>query len=386
MSRAVQLLLGGAVLALLAPTWARAEAEIGSPGFPPSKVADDGALIEPWGTIRLVIVTPEGAQTTGQRIEQAPMPVAVTRIEAGPVALEQSAYRAPVWPSGVDVIEGVLVNHGEAAAEVQLRVDVPEAMEIGERLGSLGGAPALALPKGLEPVREERAWGCTGGVRAIPGWARPRVECDPAFRNISAGMGGVPITYRFAVEPGAQRTVVLGFCESHHPSAGLRPLKALVEGTEARSIDPVDAWGRHGPGVVRFDAADADGNGRLEVAVAPHPIATDRNTILNVIWVFAPGAAVDEARLIAGELNGLAERYVDVGGENDQALYKPGDLQYALRLGPGARREFFFLVRSPGAPSVPDPSLWDQSSLRKAAADVWRDRWEEVVAAEPASE
>jgi hypothetical protein len=194
-------------------------------------------------------------------------------------------------------------------------------------------------------------------------------------------MGGVPITYRFAVQPGGKRTVVLGFCESHHPSAGLRPVVALVEGTDKRSIDPVDAWGQHGPGVVRFDAADADRDGRLEVTVAPHPRASDHNTILNVLWVFAPNVPIDENKLIAGGLNDQAERYVDVGGQNDQGLYKPGNLKYVLTLEPKQQREFFFLVRSPGSQSVPDPSigLWDKTSLRKAAVDVWRDRWEETA-------
>ena len=42
------------------------------------------------------------------------------------------------------------------------------------------------------------------------------------------------------------------------------------------------------------------------------------------------------------------------------------------------------MVRSPGCQSVPDPSLglWDKASLRKAAADVWEDRWKETEAAE----
>jgi hypothetical protein len=197
-------------------------------------------------------------------------------------------------------------------------------------------------------------------------------------------MGGVPITYRFAVEPSAKRTVMLGFCESYHPSAGIRPVVALVEGAKKRSIDPVDDWGRHVPGVARFDAADANGDGRLEVTVAPHPRASDHNTILNVLWVFDPEMPVDEKLLIAGRLNDRAERYVDVGGKNDQGLYKSGMLKYVLQLEPNQRREFFFMVRSPGCRSVPDPSLngWDRKSLRKAAADVWQDRWEEPAAAE----
>ena len=383
MRRLTQYLAIG-VFALFGTTLALADVELRSPGFPPSKVADDGSLVEPWGAVRLEIMEPQGARVTDHRAEQAPMTMAVTCVEAGPVTMTQSAYRAPIWPSGVDVLEAVIANTGEAPAKVQLEVAVPEEMDFGEWIGGMKGQPSLALPAGLQPVREERPWGCTGGVQALPGWARPNLECDPAFRNISAGMGGVPITYRFAVEPGAKRTVMLGFCESHHPSGGLRPVVALVEGTGKQSIDPVDAWGQHVPGVVRFDAADADRDGRLEVIVAPHPRASDRNTILNVLWIFDPDVPIDENKLIAGGLNDRAERYVDVGGENDQGLYKRGDLKYVLQLQPKERREFFFMVRSPGCRSVPAPTLglWDKTSLRKAAADVWQDRWKETVAAE----
>ena len=365
------------LLAVLGTTIALADVELSSPGFPPSKVADDGSVIEPWGVVRLQIVDPEGGQVTNHRAEQAPMPMAVTCVKAGPVTLTQSAYRSPIWPSGVDVLEALLSNTAEAPAKVQLEVVIPKEMELGESIGSIEGRPSLALPADLQAVREEREWGCVGGVTALPGWAKPKTECDLAFSNISAGMGGVPITYRFAVEPGAKRTVVLGFCESHHPNAGLRPVVALVEGTDKQSIDPVDAWGRHVPGVVRFDATDADRDGRLQVTVAPHPRASDRNTILNVLWVFAPSLPIDQDALIAGRLNARAERYVDVGGTNDQGLYKPGNLKYVFQLQPKEQCGFFFLIASPGCQAVPNPSLglWDKASLRKAAADVWRDRW-----------
>lgn len=373
-----------AVLVFLGTTVALADVELRSPGFPPSKIADDGSLIEPWGAVCLQIIEPQGAHVTEHRAEQAPMPMAITCVESGPVQLTQSVYRAPVWPSGVDVLEAVLANMGESPAKVQLELAIPAEMELGESLGSVKGRPSLALPAGLQPVREEREWGCTGGVQAMPGWAKPTAECDPAFRNISAGMGGVPITYRFAVEPGAKRTVMLGFCESYHPSAGIRPVVALVEGADKQSVDPVDAWGRHVPGVVRFDAADADRDGRIEVTVAPHPRASDRNTILNVLWIFDPSIPIDENKLIAGRLNEQAERYVDVGGEKDQGLYKSGNVKYLFQLQPKDQREFLFLIASPGCQSVPDPSLglWDKASLRKAAAEVWQDRWEETTAVE----
>ncbi len=362
--------------------WASGEVEIRSPGSPPSKVTGDGTLVEPWGAIRLELVKPENAQIVDHRAEETPMPLAITCAKVGPVTLTESAYRAPVWPSGVDVLEAVVANTGDEAAKVELELVVPEGMQIGESTGAIEKQPSLVLPGNLVPIRQEQEWGCIEAVSALPGWAKPSAECDPAFQNISAGMGGTPIRYRFAVEPGSKRTVMLGFCESHHPSAGLRPLLAKVEGAEERAVDPVAAWGRHVPGVERFEAADANGDGRLDVAVAPHPQASDRNTILNVIWVFDPKTQIDEKKLIVGELNDLAQRYVDVGGEKDQLFYKPGNVRFALDLKPKEQTEFFFLVRSPDCQQLPDQSLglWSRESLRKAAADVWKDRWSEPVA------
>ena len=366
------------VAALLAIGPARADTELHSPGFPPSRVADDGSIVEPWGAVRLLLAGSDGGMTAPPA-EKPPMPMAATCCHAGPIVMSQAAYRAPIWPAGVDVLEAALTNNSDEPAKAELELMVPEAMQVGETTGSIEGRPSLTLPAGLQPIREEREWGSTGGVSALPGWAKSNVPCDPAFRNIAAGMGGVPITYRFAVEPGSKRTVALGFCESHHPTAGLRPMVVQVEGAEDRTVDPIAAWGRHGPGVLQFEAADANADGRLQVTVAPHPQARDRNPILNVLWIFNPTASLDAKRLLAGEMNEQAQRYVDVGGENDQLLYKPGNLHYSLQLGPKERKEFFLLLRSPGCPYLPDLSqgLWDPATLRKAAADVWRDRWEE---------
>jgi hypothetical protein len=313
------------------------------------------------------------------------LPAAVTTSRAGAVSLVQTAYRAPVWPQGVDVIEAVLKNSGDQAAEACLELRVPEKMAMGERVGSIEGRPSLALPADLSPARDEREWGCAGGVNALPGWGKPNRPCDPAFKSIAAGMGGVPITYRFAVPPGSRKRVVLGFCESHHADAGERIMALSVEGAAPQILDPISRWGRHTPGVVRFDACDADKNGRLQITAAPDATTHDRNPILNAIWIFAAGSPVDDAQLIAGAMNGSAERFVDVGGANDQSLYPPGNLRYTLALKPGEQRRLFLLVRCPGCLAVPDPdaSTWNASSLRKAAADVWRDRWTEQVAAAP---
>jgi hypothetical protein len=360
--------------ALVTGPGAFAERALWSPGLPESQVDGEGAIHEDWGAVALRIVQPGGAAVTSQRYEESPVPTATTTKSAGTITLTEAAYRAPVWPSGVDVLDAVVANEGNEAQRVVLELALPESVSLGARVGVANGRPVLALPKGLEPIRKERPWGCEGGVVSMPGWARPNRECDPAFRNISAGMGGVPIVYRFAVPEGARRTVVLGFCESHWSLPGQRPLLVAVEGCGGKEIDPLAAWGQHAPGCLRLDGADANRDGRIEVAVNPHPRAPDKNPILNVIWVLEPETSVDTEDLLSGKMTGSAEYYVDVGGERDQTLYEGGPITYDLTLAPGARQELTFLLGTAGGGGVPDPekTAWNPDSLRRAAEDVWR--------------
>lgn len=363
-----------AALLVLAAGSAFADTELSSPGFPPSTVDASGALQEPWGSVFLQLIQPEGAAPTSQQTAPGAVPTVITTKTAGPVSLVETAYRAPIWPSGADVLQAKLANTAADTVEVCLEVLVPDSMSIGETAGVVNGTPVLALPQGVTPVRKERAWGCTGGVVAMPGWAHPNRDCDPAFKNISAGMGGVPIVYRFAVPVGENRTIALGFCESHWNVPAYRLLAVAVEGAPPRNLDPIAEWGQHGPGCLVFDAADANQDARIEIAVNPHPNAADRNPILNVIWIFPAGTAVDPEQAISGALTPSAECYVDVGGPNDQLLYEAGQLKYNLTLAPGENKELLFLLASPGCEQLPDPSrmTWTAHSLRKAAEDVAR--------------
>lgn len=351
---------------------------IGAPGLPPSSVDANGDLHEDWGVIGLRIDQPQGTPVTGQTLQMSPTEgiarCVTTSIAVDPIAVTSTVYRAPIWPAGVDVLLARVENRSDSEVQTRLRVTLPQEVSLGERVAVAGGRAVLALPKEPQPTRRERSWGAVGGDVPMPGWGRPEGECDPAFRNIRAGMGGVPIIYRFAVAPGAKRTVVLGFCESHHSQAGQRPLVIYVEGAPKAEIDPIAAWGRHQPGCLRLDASDVNGDGRLQVVVAPAPGAPDRNPILNVIWIFSPDVYVDTAEVRRGKMSSVAEHYVDVGGEKDQSLYEGGALIYDLTLPARASSEFMFLAACPGA-SAPnaETTAWTPESLRQAADDVWSD-------------
>jgi hypothetical protein len=337
-----------------------------SPGFPASQAGADGALAEPWGSLCLTIEQPEGMQVTTQRYEEKPVPMAVTAKAAGAVTLTETAYRAPIWPGGVDVIEAVVANTSGESAPVCLEANVTSPAPLNHNV--------LGLPQGIEPQRDARPWGCKTAATMMSGWATPQGDCDPAFKNIRAGMNGVPIVYRFTVPKGSGRTVVLGFCESFWSMAGQRPLVAYVEGAPRAAVDPLARWGQHHPGCLRFDGRDTNQDGQLEIAVTSEPAAQDKNPILNAIWIFSPDVYVDTNEVLTGHMNPAAEQYVDVGGEKDQSLYADGAVKFVFTLAPGAEQRLTFLVETATGTPVPDSdtSAWTPASLRKAAEDVWR--------------
>ncbi len=348
--------------------------EVSSPGFPPSTVDEKGALLEDWGAFALVVRAPADARLVAQTRTAAPVPTVVSKFAAGALACTQTAYRAPVWPRGCDVVAVRFENTGAAELEARFDLVLPEAVAVGDLVAVIGSRTVIGLPQGIEAVRgEKRAWGRVPGVVPLPGWGTPEGASDAGFRNIAAGFGEIPIVYEFKVEPGARRIVVLGFCESHWTAPGIRPVTITVEGAPKGEVDPVGKWGHNKPGCVSFEAADADRDGYIVVHVGPHPKAVDRFPILNVVWVFTPETSVDGAKVLRGALNAAAEYYVDVGGEKDQLLYKGGTASYRVTLAPKEAKELTFLVASPGNGAVPDPakSAWTPATLRKAAEEVW---------------
>ena len=146
-----------------------------------------------------------------------------------------------MWPAGLDVLTVRLVETGGQETPVQLSLGLPESTRLGLKTVSVGGRTVLSLPAGVAVSQVMREWGWADDAVALPGWASPAAECDPAFRNIRAGMGGVPILYRFKLEPKAKANVVLGFCESHWAQAGQRPLICQVEGAPPQEVDRWDA-------------------------------------------------------------------------------------------------------------------------------------------------
>jgi hypothetical protein len=359
--RATAVLVGLSVAALAMAAGAADPIRFDSPGFPPSALDAQGRLLEDWGPLGITLqgegVTAGAVQVAPCRLDEV-IPAARAVASRGAVRLTTTAFRAPVFPSGVDVYCVDVEEIAGRAANVSLALDLPDKATFGRRTVTLANRIVVTLPAEANQDRELRDWGYCDDAAALPNWARPDGKCDPAFRNIRAGMGGVPIVYR----------------ESHWATPRQRPLVCQVEGAARQAVDPVARWGQHKPGALVFKARDENRDGKLELAVLPAPGAEDRNPILNAIWLFPPGESINVNKVIAGDLNAAAMRYVDVGGPGDQSIYAPGKIEYRLALPAGGKKTLTFMAACAGGTSpVPATVEWTPESLRRAAREVWRD-------------
>ncbi len=128
-------------------------------------------------------------------------------------------------------------------------------------------------------------------------WAHPEGDIDAALRDIALHNGG---SLLFEAEGTAYR-VALALCEGYWDQPGKRVQVLRVEGAEPKTVDTVADIGRNKAALFWFDAKDADGDGKIRIAVDPADRSADRNTILNGLWLFAEGTAVDEAGLLSGQ-------------------------------------------------------------------------------------
>ncbi len=355
--------------------------EFGSPASPPSRMDADGSILEDWGKLAFTI-TGEGlaaagpVSVEGTKLEGI-VPAAVARAKRGPLEITTTAFRSPTYPAGTDVVTLAIKNTSGAPASARLGLPLPDGARVGRRTVMWGGRVILTLPMPIEVDAQKREWGSDDDSTPMPGWSRPDVECDPAFRNIRAGMNGVPIVYKFSVPNGSSHDVVLGLCESHWESSGMRPVVLKVEGCPALTVDPLAKWGRHKPGALLFAAKDENGDGTLVVSALPSPGAPDPNPILNAIWLFPAGTSPNLEQVVLGRMNAVATRMADVGGENDQSLYLPGKAEYNIAIPANGVVELtFFVGAAGGSAPMPGKSAWTLDTLRKAAVEVNRD-WKE---------
>ena len=180
-------------------------------------------------------------------------------------------------------------------------------------------SPPPATPEATNGrfARYERLDGISGAL----GWAQPTEPCSPEFRNVAWGINR-PIRYRVRVEPGAKKRIVLGFCESYKPRLNERVAVMRVEGAPEQTADLALAAARNAPQVFLFEAADADGNGWLDLIVEA-TAGKDPNPALALIAVYAANAKLTREILIAGTTSPADPAELRIACGTEQLMQTP---------------------------------------------------------------
>jgi len=211
------------------------------------------------------------ADWVSQSLENAQTPIVTTHFRKGPLELELCAFAVA----------------GEAAKSLM--------------------PPNPAAPKS----QQARGVEALGEHAPQSGWAAPGGDADPAFRDVDVGMGHA-LRYRAAAQPGKSYWVVFGLCEGWWSEKDQRVLGLKVEGRTRETVDPVKTAGKNKPFAVMIEANDANNDGFLDVEVAAAPSAKDKNTILNVLWLFEQQPK--EADVLSGAATPGACAYLPCGG------------------------------------------------------------------------
>ena len=312
-----------------------------SPGFTASQMDAAGRLIEDWGAVKIQVrgegVAAGPTQTEAIRLDEV-IPAARATAECGAVRLIVTAYRAPAFPSGVDVLTARVEETRSQPAQVVLGLALPEGARRGLRTVKLGGRTVLDAAVGagggtavarVGLLRRGHAASRLGTARRP---VRPGVPQHPRRPGRSADRISVSGA---AEEPGQRRAGLV-----RKPLGGARPAADQLprRGRRAANRGSDRQMGPAQSGRDSLPARDANGDGMLEISVRPAAGAPDRNPILNAIWVFRPGDPPPLDEVVAGERSASALHYVDVGGENDQSLFPPGNWESRLELPAGGSR------------------------------------------------
>ena len=193
------------------------------------------------------------------------------------------------------------------------RVPIVRTSKRGGSVEILEEAFAVAPP--VAPVKAKKDDSVIerlGSQTVQANWGKPPKTYDPAFRNIAVGYAQ-PVQYRFQSQLARRFTVVFGLCEGWHTHAGKRILDLQIEGKTRRTVDLVGEKGRNIPALFPFNATDENGDGWIDLAVAPSENSRDKNTILNVLWVFPESDAPPLDELLTGQSSKPPLARVDCG-------------------------------------------------------------------------
>ncbi len=139
----------GLLLGLLVLPGAGAEVTLSSPGLSPSRMDDQGRLVEDWGAIGIRL-TGEGfpgsqAFAVSEVKLDDRVPAADARQGQGAITCTVTAFRAPVWPSGLDVLTVAVEEGGGRESACKIALDLPPKRADRRENGRAGGASGRDL-------------------------------------------------------------------------------------------------------------------------------------------------------------------------------------------------------------------------------------------------
>jgi len=220
----------------------------------------------------------------------------------------------------------------------------------------------------------------------LPSWGQGRnPKYHLAFYSGRIAWDGKSVRYRLACPPNAAYTIYLGVFSTTWGGPGQKVIyagdKVVWLGVDgAPEKVKVDATNLIEPAVVRFDAADHDGDGQIEMVSDPDPDTLQAIGFLNAIWVFPAGTEVDLDALRLGSLNDTALHFVNVGGSLpggvvDLVITEDHSFTYveftgAAKLAPGAVDSFHITL----------PVAHRADQLPYSQARYWREAGEDTAA------
>ena len=182
---------------------------------------------------------------------------------------------------------------------------------------------AFASPIAADPARVRSPLvhriGTTGVIRD---WASPTASCEEAFRH-AATAHKQPVHYRFPAEKGNVYTVVFGFCEGGDNKPGSRLLDIEIQAKHRCRLDLAGQFGRNVPVLIPLEARDEDGDGMIDLAIAPDNDCGRPDSLLNVLWVFKGKPSLDLQQLLRGRSDAAPLAHVACGDDALQQVRAP---------------------------------------------------------------
>ncbi len=199
---------------------------------------------------------------------------------------------------------GVRLDTGEKWAKQELyspRIPIVETTFLADQLEIIQETFADIELRPAPQDRSDLRRTDDGGY--LKNWANPSSDIEKSIRNIAVHMDG-SISYELVVPAGESRSIALVLCEGYWKETGRRIQSLIVEGAETKTIDLIEDVGHNEVASFWFNAIDQNLDGKIQLTI--NAAGSDKNTILNGLWVFKSDTKPDHKKLLNGKMNASA--------------------------------------------------------------------------------